>query len=531
MTSFDARTQSIFGVAVSNEWPLPVTDGDALTPAVIEWLTQPGPRDPSGISRYLSELWRERADLRETFPGIAFDRVQRDEFLAWADAFALQETGADPKLIPSSTNRASATSFGSAIGLDTEGEVASFDVTVVGYLRAQLGLGAAGRRLVRLCEAAGIRVQSIPYDQTASPLTVSWPDAPLESLTPTDITVLCVNAEELPRLARALGPTLLGSTYRIGLWFWELDTLPDRVELTAAFNLVDEIWVTTEFVAGAFRKRAIELGVSTPVNVIQLGVDLTDSESAATSADLNNLFSREEETAPSSRLVDRVTLGFPPGFVIGCVFDYASTLERKNPLGVVQAFRQAFPLPFELGPDLGPWLVFKTSGSSEFDNDRERIRQAIDNRRDIITIDRNFSASDQHGLYRKLDAFISLHRSEGYGLGPLEAMANGVPTIATAYSGNLSFMNESNSWLVPWTPGSVPEGCGQYPPRAMWAEPDVGVAAQYLRHVVLDHQSATVRSRAERGRSDVSELVAGSLAGAWLLRRISEIREVRKLPD
>ncbi len=358
---------------------------------------------------------------------------------------------------------------------------------------------------MRLCEAGGSRVQSIPYDHTASPLTVEWPDAPLEQLRPTDITMLCVNAGELPRLAKALGPSMLGSTHRIGLWFWELESLPDWPELSEGFRLVDEIWATTEYVAGAFRRRVAELGMSVPVNVLPMGLD----------------------TAEGFDETGREAIGVPPGFVVGSVFDYASTIERKNPVGVVRAFQRAFPIPFELGSDTGPWLVLKTHGSSEFDDARRVVRQAIGDRPDIVVLDRNFSESQQHALYRSLDAFISLHRSEGYGLGPMEAMANAVPTIATAYSGNLSFMSEENSWLVPWSPGAVPEGCGHYPAGVMWAEPDTDAAARFLREIVLHHSSAEVRARAERGRDDVRELVSGTRAAEWIQRRFSDIRRTR----
>jgi hypothetical protein len=85
-------------------------------------------------------------------------------------------------------------------------------------------------------------------------------------------------------------------------------------------------------------------------------------------------------------------------------------------------------------------------------------------------LDRVLSNADVFGLQRVCDAYVSLHRSEGLGLGMAECMAQGKPVIATAYSGNLEFMTESNSCLVdyalvPVRPGEYidyePGGCGR----------------------------------------------------------------------
>ena len=81
------------------------------------------------------------------------------------------------------------------------------------------------------------------------------------------------------------------------------------------------------------------------------------------------------------------------------------------------------------------------------------------------------------------DCYVSLHRSEGFGLTMGEAMALGKPVIATAYSGNLDFMSEDTAYLVGWSEGTVPAGCSPYPQGAKWAEPDLHAAARLMRHV------------------------------------------------
>jgi SAM-dependent methyltransferase len=96
------------------------------------------------------------------------------------------------------------------------------------------------------------------------------------------------------------------------------------------------------------------------------------------------------------------------------------------------------------------------------------------------------------------DCYVSLHRSEGFGLTMAEAMALGKPVIATAYSGNLDFMDDQTAYLVPWTESLVPESCAPYRPGARWAEPDVDAAARLMREVV-DHpeEAAAVGGRAQ----------------------------------
>ena len=90
---------------------------------------------------------------------------------------------------------------------------------------------------------------------------------------------------------------------------------------------------------------------------------------------------------------------------------------------------------------------------------------------------------ERDALMNACDCYVSLHRSEGFGLTLAEAMALGKPTIATAYSGNIAFMTPENSFLVPWRPGRVPPGCEPYPKGDCWAEPDLDAAASLMRLV------------------------------------------------
>ena len=470
----------------------------------LAWAGRTGPDDPPGVSRYVTQIWRERVDLQEAFPGLFLDPDQRDRFLLWAHHFAAGEAGTPPELVPAAppgvTDLAAPVIDGPPPRLEP-------GVTVVGYLRAVLGLGGSARRLAHLAELAGERVLARAYDHVGSPLDHPWTDDSQASADDrNDIAMLCVNGSETARLTRALGPRVLHGRYRIGLWFWELEVLPPA--MTEGFAHLDEVWVTSEFVRDAVAAAAPP---SVAVRVIPLGTDL-----ATTPAD-------------AGLGMKRAAIGLPPnGILLGITFDYSSRVERKNPLGLIDAFRRAFPRPFSLGADRGPWLVLKTLNAGLHRDDAATVGEAARAAGpDVIVIDRQFTFPQQRALLRELDVVVSLHRSEGYGNSLLEAMGHAHPVIATGYSGNLAFMTAANSWLIPYVYVSVPAGSTIYPEGVRWADPDLDAAATAMREVVLGLDGDAVRLRAERGAADVAEVNDGSLGAAFIRRRLDEIRADR----
>ena len=140
------------------------------------------------------------------------------------------------------------------------------------------------------------------------------------------------------------------------------------------------------------------------------------------------------------------------------VFDFFSVLERKNPLGLIEAFTRAFR------PGEGPMLVIKTiNGDSQRSTISKRCAPRRRAGRDILVIDEYYSAEEKNALLGLCDCYVSLHRSEGLGLTMAEAMGLGKPVIATGYSGNLDFMTPENSYLVDYMMGAVPADCDPYP--------------------------------------------------------------------
>jgi Glycosyl transferases group 1 len=475
---------------------------------LVNWLRRSEMTDPPISGRYIAEIWRERTDLQETFPGFHVDPETAPRFLLWAHHFAASECGAPEQLIPSAPEGITDIK---ALPYDGPSPKRTNTTMVVGYLRSVLGLGEAARRLIDLFDLAGESICARSYDHTNSPLTFAWNNnrLPREDALP-DIVIAAVNGTETARLSRALGEKQLAGAYRIGLWFWELEELTPQ--MSDGLQYLDEVWVTSEFVRDAVAAAVKSAGLALPVEIIPLGMTLP-------------LYA-----SPEPEIV--VTKEREPRLRIGTSFDYASRILRKNPLGLIAAYERAFPIN-KTEPSTRPRLVIKTLNASRQPEDAALVLAAAARRNaqaeqiDVQLIDEVFSDTQQHDFICTLDIAVSLHRSEGYGLFPLEAMARGVSTIATNYSGNLAFMNDNNSWLVraPRTP--VPAESTYYPPGYTWSEPDVNHCAEFLQSVALEistNRTGEVATKRARAIQDLAPLLDGTLGVAFLKQRLAEVR-------
>jgi glycosyltransferase involved in cell wall biosynthesis len=335
---------------------------------------------------------------------------------------------------------------------------------LVGYLSREMSLGHVARSLALAAESAKIPVAKISYEQAQSPLTAGHPPGGTMQF---QTTLAVVTALEFPLLVETLPQVFAASRRMIGYWFWELEHVPP--EMISALDLVDEIWAGSRFVADAF--------------------------TAVTDKPVCKLDIRVPEPTCSER--ERISFGPLKGtaghFMFLVVFDHFSVVERKNPVGVIEAFKEAFE------PGEGPVLVIKSINGSARPKYQGQVEKAANGRPDIIVWDEFLARPDQMALVRAADCLVSLHRSEGLGLHLAEAMWLGTPTIATAYSGNLDFMDPSCSLLVRAGRTNVVDGQGAYPSAAMWADPDLREAASYMRQIASDPDLA--RALASAGRT------------------------------
>jgi glycosyltransferase involved in cell wall biosynthesis len=168
--------------------------------------------------------------------------------------------------------------------------------------------------------------------------------------------------------------------------------------------------------------------------------------------------------------------------------------------------------------------VLKSVNGDRRPIEHERLLAAVADRPDVVAVDAYLSPGERGSLLAGAGCYVSLHRSEGFGLGMAEAMALGRPVIATAYSGNLQFMDESSALLVPAGRTAVGEHAPPYDPAESWADPDLDAAAAAMRAVVEDPAAAA--ARAERARVRILAEHGRARAVRFLTERLGAIERL-----
>jgi glycosyltransferase involved in cell wall biosynthesis len=265
-----------------------------------------------------------------------------------------------------------------------------------------------------------------------------------------------MNPPELARLLFMLRNIDELNRYRIGYWAWELDVLPPGWAKVAA--ALHEIWTPSRFV-----QRTVRNGL--PAN-------------------------RWNDVKVVPHAIEAICAQAPPGVdfpwegvSILTMADFRSTALRKNPEGAIRAYIKAFPNP----PPHGQ-LICKFIATDVATESYRNLRILASNRPDIIFLDKEMNDAEVLGLVARCEVLLSLHRSEGYGLTLAEAMRCGRCVVATGWSGNMDFMDDSCAIIVPYD--LVPVGNeGPYGAwGGQWAEPDVEFAAEALRMLVNSPQ-------------------------------------------
>ena len=353
-------------------------------------------------------------------------------------------------------------------------------LNIVGFLEAESGVGEVARRVSSSVAGRGIPVALFSHRQTARRQLHAHALA-LSDTTPFDTNLVCLNAGHLRPFIEEVGAGFFARRYSIGLWFWETDTLRPAESRIARF--FDELWVASDYV-----KAAIEPVVDVPVHVVPVPMH-----------------------TPRGPFLGREALGLSPAYTFLFVFDFWSE-PRKNALAVVEAFTTAFE------PGEGPVLVLKSVHGDTKPDELARLSDAAGARGDVVIRDGYISPSEVSSYFAGCDCYVSLHRSEGLGLTMAEAMALGKPVIATGYSGNLQFMNEANSYLVPVELVDVPEGWWGHAPGARWADPDVEAAAALMRQVWQQPDAA--RRVGAKARTELLERFSPERTSAFVSERL-----------
>lgn len=342
-----------------------------------------------------------------------------------------------------------------------------FGVNLIALFRYELGLAEAARQTAH---ALGASV--IPHAIVEAPFQPNCPSDNREferffsrSL-PYRINLFHFNAPEMAHV-RAHWPTVMkNGQYNIGHWAWELPRLPKQwVKYARGLH---EVWTCSEFV-----RASVAASLDLPVHTVRYPVPLHPPDPRGLPA-------------------------FPKSLTkVLFAFDFNSYSDRKNP----EAALRAFELAAEQEP--GMHLILKVQNAHRHYEAAKNLAERVKALPSVTLIIETLTRGQMSALQNAADVFLSLHRSEGFGLNIAECMALGKPVIVTGWSGNMDFTKADNAYLVPYKLIKIQKQAGDYEVGQEWADPDVTAAAQHLLSIIRDPEEA--RAKGERARAYIRE--------------------------
>ena len=367
-----------------------------------------------------------------------------------------------------------------------------FGINIFGPFAAVSGLGTAARGLLRAVQSVGVPTEIHVFDVSRGKPRITAEER--ARLPRYRINLLLANADQMARLTALYPPGHFDDAYNIAVWAWELAAF--RPDWFTAFGPVDEIWTNSQF-------EMESIGAVSPVPLckIKLPVELPW---------LDPKRGREVFGIPQDR------------FVFMVAFDVGSTSARKNPRMVVEAFREAF----SHGENV--FLVIKFHSVSVEPAVTRQLTQALRGADNVLVISDLLGESDMGLLRAACDCFVSAHRSEGFGLNIAEFMALGKPVIATAYSGNMEFFDDTVGYPIDYTLTEVQVQAGPYMPFSVWADPKRESLVAQFQAVYTDQPAAWAKGAlaALRVREDLS----AARVGQEMRRRIHMAGLAAELP-
>ncbi len=362
-------------------------------------------------------------------------------------------------------------------------------LNVLGSLTVESGLGEWARSTIRAARRVGIDVSLGDFEEFEDVRAgEEVGDGTKETLL-YDVNVFHFNPNQLGRQVQALSGHF-DSRYNIGCWIWETPEFPD--EWQPAFEAFNEIWTPSSFSQKAIQRKA-------DIPVIRIPVSVSPE-------------------VPTDQ--DRRTLGLPEGrFIFLTMADFYSCPERKNPLGVLDAYSRAF------GPNSSEvCLVLKLNNTQLRPDIMRAVEEYLSRDDSIIPFYGYMDRPALNALINACDCLVSLHRAEGFGLPIAEAMYMGKPVIATNWSGNTDFVNDGNSLLVDYEVVEIARDIPGTPYKKghHWAEPNGDDAAEQMSRVATDQTLA--RDIGVRAMQDIRAELSAEVVGELIQGRLDAIR-------
>ena len=363
-------------------------------------------------------------------------------------------------------------------------------LVVAGLFSTANGIGEAARSTYRALCAAGLSPIAVDLSGILAPadLDSGIPCQPMPD-GHEGVLILQQNGPEIPSALHHLGMHRGCNWFTIGYWAWELTEFPKGWE--RAFPYLSELWTVSDFAAKALTRHP--------------------------KAPLAYTFPHAIDP-PEDVQTNRAQFGWPEDVFIFLAFaDSMSSLERKNPFGAISAFKLAF------ADDPSCRLVIKTRNLERDPLAHANLQGVAGDAENIDILDVSLTEEKIWELLQAADAVISLHRAEGFGLVLAEAMALGKSVVATGWSGNMEFMDDTTAYLVDQHQVACKDVYGVYKQEsAYWAEPDIAMAASQLRALIENPQERSVRVQAAQAR--IREFACSRRIGTMMAERLVKTR-------
>ncbi len=437
---------------------------DEFDPRLRRFLTEPSALLPGAIEA-IEMVYRARDDLQAAFDITA--PAGRQALHSWAERHFSQSYDTAPlgivdAKLSSRAPRPKPFARPARIGL-------------TGHWTAISGRGEDLRAAAAALDAVGFTDYLVIDRDTMRVIRPDGTMIPAEDSVHLQVNIVLMNADTAVDDWWQLRRRGVTSERSIGFWAWELERLPPWWR--HAFSFYDELWASTHFARDALAAEALR-----PVTLMKMAVTL-----------------RDEPSTPRDAAATR--------FLV--MFDFGSFIARKNPQAAVAAFLQAFPTGRERVR-----LIIKTQGGDPASPEWQQFRAACDHPR-IDFLAATMPRSDLIALLAGCDAYVSLHRAEGFGRVLAEAMLLGKPVIATGYSGTSDFIAPDCAYVVGYSLRPVARDAYPGVDGQSWAEADIADAARFMR---LVHQHpAQAREIGQSGRQKVLEMYAPELVGREML--------------
>ncbi len=367
-------------------------------------------------------------------------------------------------------------------------------VNLFGLFRAEMGLAQGAKLYAHALECGKIPhvLLNLDFLEWLAQNDHSY-DRQLVQVPVYAVNVVHINPDQWREAIYPFGLQAFDRHYNIGVWLWELETIPQKWLPILAY--VDELWVPSEFIA-----RALHKVTDKPVTVIPYGISVPFDEAAT-----------------------RASLGLPEDrFCVLVMYDSNSYASRKNPAAAIKAYAKAFG---KQNP--ATHLVIKVNNPKQADI--QFFEREIEDRADYTLITEQMEKPRLNALIRLCDVFISLHRSEGFGLVMAEAMALGTPVIATDWSANTEFMTSETSCMVNYQLVPVRKQYQYGEASQRWAEADIDQAAEYLKRLLGD--KTYYRKKAEAGRAWITSRFSPEESARKMRSRLEEICNIKSEAD